>query len=366
MPELYEWPFLIVCLALILISVWRCFYYPPDARDMLSGPELLAEFAVREKTMISSVFTIELRSTNNYFKSPFITSLQIIYKLLVSPFGQLWLSVLFLSFMAWIYSLLHERVHPALAAFLLMVFFISPDLYAYTYLILYDYSNMVFFFCGTYFLIQYLNSDRRGDLIFSALLFGFATYIRNETLVLAVMMLPVLLYHLYKKNHSFKSTIAEIGIFLGVPIVLYAVCMYVFVRNFVPIPFDVSNEVHFDLGNIGLFFTRLKDMTMILVFSKIGVEIYGYFIFLFCGLVLTDVVVFRKFNREALIMLYAVGVVFIGLALLGYLIPLVDLMNTTKRGLFKVLPLMLLYMANSPTVLRLSEVIKKWEYTELK
>ncbi|MFI5195924.1 MAG: hypothetical protein ACHQD8_02450 [Chitinophagales bacterium] len=52
------------------------------------------------------------------------------------------------------------------------------------------------------------------------------------------------------------------------------------------------------------------------------------------------------------------------MALLGYLIPLVDLMNTTKRGLFKALPLMLLYMANSASLQRISEAIKQWEFVK--
>jgi len=110
LPVYYEWPFIIACSFLAAVSVWRCFYYPPYARDMLAGPELLAEFAVREHTMVSSVFTLDLHTTNNYFKSPYITCLQILYKLLVCPFGQLWLSVIAVSFWVWLYSILRERI----------------------------------------------------------------------------------------------------------------------------------------------------------------------------------------------------------------------------------------------------------------
>ena len=365
LPELYEWPFLIACGALMCVSIWRCFYFPPYARDMLSGPELLAEFAVREKTMISSVFTVELASTNNYFKSPFITSLQIIYKLMVSPFGDVWLSILFLAFMGWLYIEVRSRIHPLLAGFLVLIFMVMPDMYAYTYIILYDYSNMIYFFCGFCFLLRYVNNDRINDLVCASLLLGLATYIRTETLVFIVMLLPVPAIYLYKKRESVKKAAIRIGIFLGLPFAFYVLCMDVFVRNFVPFSFDTMAQVRPDLGNVGAFFTRLKEMNTGLIFSWYGVQIYGYFIFFFCALLITDTIVYRRFNQEVRILLYGIAVIYFGLAFLGYLIPLVDLMNTTKRGFFKALPLMLLFMANSPTLQRLSASITSWQLTPL-
>jgi hypothetical protein len=40
---------------------------------------------------------------------------------------------------------------------------------------------------------------------------------------------------------------------------------------------------------------------------------------------------------------------------------LYDLDNSTKRGLFKIFPLMLLFMANSNVLISLSKRIYKWE-----
>src|SRR5262245_1219784 len=40
LPRLYELPFIAAFICLLLISVWRCYYYPPTARDMLAGPEV--------------------------------------------------------------------------------------------------------------------------------------------------------------------------------------------------------------------------------------------------------------------------------------------------------------------------------------
>ncbi|MGZ8538840.1 MAG: hypothetical protein ACXWV9_11285, partial [Flavisolibacter sp.] len=62
--EIYE-VFCVAVIALIVFaSVWRCFYFPPTPRDFTSGAEVIAEYATREKSMINSVFTVNLESTN--------------------------------------------------------------------------------------------------------------------------------------------------------------------------------------------------------------------------------------------------------------------------------------------------------------
>ena len=99
----YEYPFFIVFTLFAMLSVWHAFYNPPESRDLLSGPEVIAEYTVSEHTMINSVFSTDLHTTNNYLKPPFITSLQVIYKLFVMEFGQMWLSIIFLSFFIWLY-----------------------------------------------------------------------------------------------------------------------------------------------------------------------------------------------------------------------------------------------------------------------
>ncbi len=362
LPFLYELPFVAVMFLLMAVSVWRCFYYPPIARDMLTGPELLAEFTVREGTMINSVFSVDLSTTNNYFKSPYITSLQIIYKLLVCPFGQLWLSVLFLSFTMWLYSLVRSFIHPVIAGLLMLFFIALPDPYAYSYIILYDYSNMVFFCLGFYFLYRWYQEDSRlGNFFFSVFLFGIATYIRTETLILVTMIAPLVLFLFWRKHMAAKKMALYTVIFLLGTAAFYFVCIDVFVRNFVPIPLDIKSQINPNLANVSVFFTRLRDIFTVLIFSEHGIKEYGYFIFLFFGILLTDIIVVRRFNTMAAIALYGIVVVFIGLSFIGYLLPLADLINTTKRGLFKALPLMLLYMANSGILLRLSDKVRMWE-----
>jgi hypothetical protein len=102
-------------------------------------------------------------------------------------------------------------------------------------------------------------------------------------------------------------------------------------------------------------------MTTKLMFSEEGNGLWGYLSYVFLFLLLADMVIYRKFNKEAKIALYGICVVYLGLCILGYLFPLIDLWDTTKRGLFKMFPLMLLYMRNSGMLQQLSQWLTNWE-----
>ena len=64
---------------------------------------------------------------------------------------------------------------------------------------------------------------------------------------------------------------------------------------------------------------------------------------------------------EARNWLYAILVLYIGLGALGFALPMMNLNETTKRAMFKMLPLLLLYLANNRLLIALSEKISRWE-----
>jgi len=102
-------------------------------------------------------------------------------------------------------------------------------------------------------------------------------------------------------------------------------------------------------------------MNQSLIFSKKGITLYGYFIFIFLAMFVLELAIKRSFNKAAINWLYAILVIYLGLPILGYLLPLLDLDNSTKRGLFKIFPLMLLYLGNNQILIDLSHKITKWE-----
>jgi hypothetical protein len=360
--RIYELPAILILTFLVFVSVWRCYYQPPYSRDVLSGPEAIAEFTVREHTMLNSFFSVDLSTTNNPFKSPFLTSLQVIYKMAGYPFGQLWLSMIFVSFTLLLYQVLKETLHPVLAGLLLLLLTMSQELYAYSFLILYDYSNMVFMFLSLYFLFE-SNGTRwpadekrttdahKREFYFSALLMGVATYIRAETLVLAVFFLPWMM----------RKNLSRMGWFLLPSIVSYLLTVTLFVNHYLPVKYDIGMLVNPHPFHLWPLFGIYRDMVTGLMAGRRGIDLWGYFMIVWAALLAAELLILRRLNRVACRWLYAVVVIFLGLGLLSFMLPLMEVEYTIKRGLFKILPPMLLYMANNQLLVRLSQWATRWE-----
>jgi hypothetical protein len=116
-----------------------------------------------------------------------------------------------------------------------------------------------------------------------------------------------------------------------------------------------------NLGDISVIFSRISAINNDLILSEKGLLVYGYFFYYFFAILLIDLIIIRKFNQEAKMALFGIAVVYFGMALMGYLLPLFDVLNTTKRGLFKVLPLIILYYANSGIITKISDYLKNRE-----
>src|SRR5690349_13540592 len=272
--KLYELPHLLVITALLVISVWRCFYLPPAARDFTSGTEVIATYTIPEETMINSVFSVNIESTNNPFKSPFLTSLQVIYKLAGFTFGQLWLSGVFIAFMLFLYYALRKTLHPLLAGILMVAFLAIPEMFAYTYMVLYDYSNAVFFFLACYYLFHYFENRQLNYLHFSALLMGVAVYIRSETLLLVAPLLLILLWHC-RKNKQGGIQMAKAGLLYLLPsIIIYLVSVTLYLNYYLPLKYDIGSQVNQQLFNLKPLLDRFMLINSTLIFSKAGVVYY--------------------------------------------------------------------------------------------
>ena len=362
--KLYDIPFLLLISFMVFVSVWRCYYYPPTPRDLTSGPEVIAEYTVKEKTMINSVFTVDLTTTNNQFKPPFITCLQIIYKYAGFPFGQVWLSVVFIFFLVFLYHVLKMTIHETIAGMLLVMFIAIPEMYAYTIMALFDYSNAVFFCLSLYFLFDFFRNGKTNYFILSALLMAIATYIRSETLVLAVFIYGIVLFHHWNQPKFLKNIIRSGCCFLLPSLFIYFLSITVYINWYLPSHYTIETLLNKNLLNFSFFYHRLMSMTTRLLLAGDTVTYYAYFVYLFLFILILNIFTRNVLNKTALNWLFAIFVVYIGLPFIAYLFPLYDLENSTKRGLFKIFPLMLLFMANSPLLIYLSDEIKKWEQTK--
>ncbi len=356
---LYEVPFLLLIGCIVLLSIWRCFYFPPTPSDVTTGAEAIAEYTVREHTMINSVF--ELTQNGNTLKPPFITCLQIIYKFAGFSFGQIWLCGVFVSFTILLYHMLSATLHRLIAGFLLVAFLAIPEMYAYTFMILYDYSNAVFFFLTVYFLISYFKSQRINELAFAGLLAAIATYIRPETLLLTFCLLPVIFLNKIKHKKRLLQYVKETVVFMLPVIIVYVVAVYIYINWYLPGTYNISDQVNPHWGNVKSILQQYSTTNAVLVFSMQGVVYYGYFIFIFLGFVLAELIFKRKFTATALNYLSIIVIIYLFFPLLSHVLPGVSVDYTVKRAFLKMFPLMLLYMGNNGLLIGLSQKIRRWE-----
>jgi hypothetical protein len=357
--RLYEIPFLLLIAFIVFVSVWRCFYYPPTPADVTSGAEVIAEYTLREQTMINSVFEVE--PSGNTLKPPFITCLQIIYKLAGFPFGQIWLSNIFICFTIILYHLLSIRLHRILAGILVLLFLSIPEMYAFTFMMLYDYSNAVFFFLSVYFLIRFFENGEYNALAFAGVLMGIATYIRPETPVLAGSLVIVILWNAYRGKKGIKSMLKNTVVFLLPTMLVYVISITVYINLYLPLRYSVAEQINSDLFNMMNLLDRFLATNRILIFSKTGIVHYGYFIFFFLGFLLAEIIFKRRFTRTAHNYLFAILVVYLAFPVLSHILPGLTIENSVKRAFFKLFPLMLLYMGNNSLLIDLSTRITQWE-----
>ncbi|RYD51478.1 MAG: hypothetical protein EOP52_10835 [Sphingobacteriales bacterium] len=366
LPKLYEVPFIAIIGFMIFVGAWRCFYYPPTPRDLTSGPEVIAEYTIKEKTMVNSVFTVDLESTNNQFKPPYLTTLQVIYKYAGFPFGQVWLITLVTAFIVFLYHALSLRLHKIVTGCLLIFFMAIPEVYAYTIMILFDYSNMVYLTVALFFLIRSFEyPEERGNLALAAVLGGVATYVRSETLVLIGFAgIFILLWNqLLHRKRPFVAAALTTTAFVLPALIAYLLSITLYINAYLPQGYSIDGKINSNLSDLSPFFNRFSDVNSELLFGDGAARLYGPILYVFLLFFIADLVLFRKIPASARPWLVAVLIVYIGLPFLGYVLPLMDLANTTKRGLFKLFPLLLFSLSYNQVLLRISGGLRKLEHS---
>lgn len=365
-----ELPFMAFWGYLLFISAWKCVWFPNLPFDTIVGPDLVATFAVKEQTLVSSVFTVHLPSvpifSNQPFYAPFTAMQQIIYLLAaqgVGPFafGKLWLPLLVVAFGLFFYAELRERIHPLLAGILVSVLACSPELFAYTFLLQTDWANAAFFAAGVMLLQRHLETGRRGTgphgaLVSSALLLAFACWTRTETIFfIPIGSLLVLTFSPKSaKNQSFLYATALVLMCL-IPVLFWN---YGFLRGYISLPPHTQlGQVHKIPDNyFSKLLTVFSDMNKQVVFNP---NYWSYSVLIFLTLTLLNGLFFRD-GRGISIFLWLIGVYFI----FGLIIQHIDGANiafTFRRGFFKLLFLMYFYLSTNSLFHWLSNKLYRYE-----
>ena len=363
--RLCELPFLVFWGYLLFISAWKCAWFPNIPFDTIVGPDLVATFAVKEHTLVSSVFTEHLSSvsvfSNQPFYAPFTTMQQVIYLLAtggVGPFafGKIWLSILVISFGLFLYADLRERIHPLLAGTLITILACSPELFAYTFLVQTDWANAAFFASGVILLQGFIESRRPGLLVASALLLAMACGTRTETIFFVPMgsFLVFVQATGISKNKAFLRATA-LSVVCLLPVVFWN---YIFLRGYLPLPPNakpgIIHGIAIDyLPQLIRVYAGMNDQV---VFNGVY---WGYAVWIFILLAAVNIFVFRD-KRGLFLLLWIIGIYI----LFGFIIQHIDGANipfTFRRGFFKLLFLMYFYLGTTSLFRWLSDWLYRWE-----
>ncbi|GAB4035789.1 glycosyltransferase family 39 protein [Spirosoma jeollabukense] len=363
--RLCELPFLAFWAYLLFISAWKCAWFPNQPFDTIVGPDLVATFAVKEHTLVSSVFTEHLPSvsvfSNQPFYAPFTAMQQVIYLLAAEghgpfAFGKVWLTVLVLAFGVFLYAELRERIHPLLAGILVTLLACTPELFAYTLLVQTDWANAAFFAAGVILLERYLESDQRRYLTGSTLLFALACWTRTET-IFFVPIGSLLVFAKTIRSSPKKAIYRSAYLFLGclLPVLFWN---YGFLRSYVPLPPHTSlGSIHgITEGYVAHLLQIYKSMNAQVVFDA---DYWNYAVPTFLFLTVLNIISFRdKHGLSLLIWIAAVYVLF------GLFIQHIDGANipyTFRRGFFKLLFLMYVYLGTTSLFRWFSAWLYRWE-----
>ncbi len=370
--KLYDLVFILLLIYLLLPGILKCVYYPPVPRDLTSGAEAIAEYTLKEQHINNSYFSVDLSSTDNYQKPPFLLGLQIIYKMYVQPFGQVWLILFGCVFFSFLYVILRKMVHPILAGLATVLVLAIPEFYPYTVVLpLYDFPNTVYLLFGFYYLFLFVKDKDKQNLWLSSVGFGMATLVRPETIFL--LLLICISYYISQIIASgkvvVKAAFFSCCILMLTAFVLDFFTMEIFVKHFIPSKLEFSNKFTSDLSNLAPLYRRWELLTEVLMFTKTGAsrdlsqplyaETFNIMV-VFIMIELAFVFVTRKIHFNAACWFGFMVLVFILLLLIGYLLPFTEFTNA-KRGLFKIIPLIFIFSVNTRAVQYISQKIVSWE-----
>ena len=361
LPKVYELLFLGVITFLVFISAWRCFYYPVTSFDSKVGIDLVAKYALLEGTIASTVFTNHLPSvwywSNQPFYAPFAMLMQLIFRSTGLPFGKVWLSFLYVGFLIFFYGNLKSRTHPVVAGGLLLVFLCIPEFYAYSYIIQTDFSNALFFSVSVIIFYDYYKTTEldRSKLMLSALFMCFAVWTRSETIVIVPLGTILILYKEFPVQPGKSITLSLVYLFL--PLGLFVLWNFIYLKLYLPISPATLSQINLEFDS---YLTQLWTILLSMVDVSLQPIYWSYTIWIFLGVYILNLLIFRSF--EGSLPLLWLAVFFVLFVFMVYHIPSVGIETTYRRGFFKFLPIFIFVLSQIPLVTRISDRITAWEY----
>jgi len=342
--KIYEIIFLTAIAYLLFFSFWRTYSIPVTPYDSIVGIDLVARQALKEGHIISSMFFREdfrpFLSTQPYY-APFTMLMQIIYRSVGLPFGQLWLGFLTVSFFVFAYSKMCEKVHPIISGFCILLLLCAPELYAYTFLLQTDFSNAVFFAIGMIFTVNFLGSRNTEYFTLAALFMAAACWTRTETIIIVSAIALVLAVLLYSEM-KFKA-IRFASIYLAASAASTFLWNIIFFKFYFPVTPQVKEQVIWK----GLYsYEKTSTVFHGMNFFLFSMDYWGFTLYLFILLWLINLLFSRK--GKAWANLGWPLLIYVCFFIMLHHFSLMNIEYTFRRGVMKFLLVMCLLTSEFP------------------
>lgn len=354
--RMYDVAAYVIAAYLVFVAMWAAWYWPVTPFDAMAGIDLMARQSVADGTLNNSVLTdpaLVGRLSNQPFYAPFAMLQQVIYRLMGWPFGQLWMAVTAFCYYWVVWAMLRRALHPFLANVLAILLIMVPEVHGYTYLLQTDFLNAVYLMMGIIVLGIDVERKEARHGVLAALFFAAACWSRTETILLVGIGLAAAYLPMYRAL-GLQGALRHAGGIAVASFASFALWHIVYFYGVFPVRPDSAAELTgFDAARFG----TVVESTFTDVLFDVG--LWGWTIPFFL-IVLVVTLVKRRTLGDAWSLLWIIAIL-VGLEIVGTLFVSAVVQQTLRRGMFKIIPLMYLFMARSPILDVVSARLRKWE-----
>ena len=338
------------------IAVWASWYWPVTPFDAMAGIDLVAKQTVEEGTIVNRVFTdpsIVGHLSNQPFYAPFSMLLQVMYRLIGFAYGQVWVSIIAIS-LGWIvWTALRQLVHPFIADLLFVLYVLTPEMLGYTYIVQTDLINAAYYASAAIFLFQAIEKKQQPYVWLSMILLCGACWSRSESILLVGIGLIGSIAFI-AKNWSWRFALTYIATAGLGCLVVFGLWHVLFFNAYLPVhPSPAEQIIGFDTQRF--VHVVLSSCTAVVLDTALWAATFVVF-----GVVVV-VNLFVKRSVSPVLLLMWIGTTFLGLWIVGTVFSAAIVEQTIRRGIFKVIPLIFVYVAGTELLQRASHRLTQWE-----
>ncbi len=336
--------------------IWASWYWPVTPFDAMAGIDLVARYAAKDGMIANQVFTdpsLQGMLSNQPFYAPFAMLMQVMMKLIGYPYTQIWVSLVAICFWWFVWSELRRMTHPLITGLLLVLFVLTPEMLGYSYILQTDFANAAFFAVGCVLLARAVDESNFAGLGVSALSFAAACWSRTETPILVGLVIVASALAIIR-SFGLQRGLLGAGTILGLSSVTFAIWNIVFLNWYLPVRPSTMEQLQ------GFDSARFIDVVASSWSSVItSTELWGWIVWLFLAVLVIDVIINRRIVRPIIIGCILASAA--GLFLVGTIFSAAVVEQTLRRGMFKLIPLMVVAIAASGIVSSASTALYSWE-----